>query len=90
MKSLKLDNLNINLKENSNNLNLNEIPEEIYNFYIGGYQPCKKWMKYRKLDNLTYKNIIHFHKIVFVLSQTIKIMEKIDLTIKKYGGWPIK
>jgi hypothetical protein len=29
------------------------IPEEVYNFYVGGYQVCQKWLKDRKGRELT-------------------------------------
>ena len=54
------------------------ISEEIWNFYIGSYQVLDKWLKSRKGQKLTSKDIETFIKIVNVLSETIKIMEKID------------
>ena len=33
------------------------IPEEVYNFHIGGYQVCQKWLKDRKGRTLTEEEI---------------------------------
>ena len=64
------------------------VPEKIYNFYIGGYQVCQKWLKDRKGRVLSVEDIDHYQKIVVALNETIRIMKEIDEVIDKYGGWP--
>jgi predicted helicase len=54
------------------------IPENVWNFYIGGFQVLNKWLKTRKGNKLTYKEIEMFIKIANIISETIKIMDKID------------
>ncbi len=54
------------------------IPEEVYNFQIGGYQVCQKWLKDRKGRELTEEEIGHYQKIVVALNETIRIMKEID------------
>ena len=66
------------------------IPEEVYNFYIGGYQVCQKWLKDRKGRTLTEDEIAHYQKIVVALKETIRIMEEIDEVIEGHGGWPVR
>jgi len=68
------------------------LPEEVWNFHIGGYQVCYKWLYDRKKAGrkLSAEDIEHYHKIVVALSETIKIMKQIDKTIEAHGGWPIK
>jgi uncharacterized protein with von Willebrand factor type A (vWA) domain len=66
------------------------IPEEVYNFYIGGYQICQKWLKDRKGRELTEEEIEHYQKIVVALNETIRIMEEIDAVIEGHGGWPVR
>lgn len=34
------------------------------------------------------QGVAHYHKIVIALSETIRLMEKIDAVIEKHGGWP--
>jgi hypothetical protein len=57
------------------------VPEIAWNFYIGGYQPAQKWLKDRKNRALSYENIEHYQKIIFVLAETDRIMKEIDLIL---------
>ncbi|NQE44492.1 hypothetical protein C5S31_00535, partial [ANME-1 cluster archaeon GoMg2] len=66
------------------------IPEEAYNFHIGGYQVCQKWLKDRKGRELTEEEIEHYQRIVVDLNETIRIMEEIDEVIEGHGGWPVQ
>lgn len=63
------------------------VPEEVWNFYVGGYQPCQKWLKDRKERTLSDEDILHYQKIVVSLKETIEIMKKID---KAIPGFPIE
>ncbi|BDI21050.1 DNA methyltransferase (plasmid) [Nostoc cf. commune SO-36] len=63
------------------------VPEEVWNFYVGGYQVCQKWLKDRKGRQLTDDDIQHYQRIVVALQQTIKLMNKIDQAIP---GFPIQ
>jgi hypothetical protein len=64
------------------------VTEEVWNFHIGGYQVCEKWLKDRKGRTLSADDIAHYHKIVVALSETIRIMKEIDEVIEQHGGWP--
>ena len=64
------------------------VPEAVWNFHIGGYQVCEKWLKDRKGRTLTDQDIAHYHKIVISLSETIRLMAEIDQVINAHGGWP--
>jgi hypothetical protein len=64
------------------------VREPFWNFHIGGYQVCEKWLKDRKGRTLTKDDIAHYHKIVVALSETIRLMAEIDKVIEKHGGWP--
>ena len=64
------------------------VPENVWNFHIGGYQVCEKWLKDRKGRKLSKDDIEHYQKIVVALNETIKIMAKIDKVIDVHGGWP--
>lgn len=67
-----------------------KLPVEVWNFHIGGYQVCYKWLYDRKkaARRLTDDDITHYHKIVVALAETIKLMTQIDNTIESHGGWP--
>jgi predicted helicase len=73
------------------------VPDEVWNFHIGGYQVCNKWLKDRQAKGgknprpgrvLTDEDIEHYQKIVVALSETIRIMAEIDEVIEARGGWP--
>ncbi|MBU1908740.1 MAG: hypothetical protein KJ726_01680, partial [Verrucomicrobia bacterium] len=61
-----------------------------WNFHIGGYQVCEKWLKDRKGRTLTYEDIQHYQEIVVALHETIRLMAEIDKVIEAEGGWPIQ
>jgi len=54
------------------------VPLTAWEFYIGGYRPAKKWLKDRYGRVLTYNDISHYQKIIVALTETDKIMKKID------------
>ncbi|AKS22501.1 MAG: DNA methyltransferase/helicase [Leptospirillum sp. Group II 'C75'] len=62
------------------------VSPEVWNFHIGGYQVCQKWLKDRKGRVLGYQDLIHYQKIVAALSKTISLQKQIDEAI---GKWPI-
>lgn len=64
------------------------VPEDVWNFHIGGYQVCEKWLKDRKGRTLSDEDIAHYQKIILALSETIRLMSEIDQVIESHGGWP--
>ncbi|MFL5243134.1 MAG: type ISP restriction/modification enzyme [Gemmataceae bacterium] len=64
------------------------VREPVWNFHIGGYQVCEKWLKDCKGRTLSKDDITHYQKIVVALSDTIRLMKEIDQVIDKHGGWP--
>lgn len=55
------------------------ITKEVFDFYVGGYQPAQKWLKDRKGRTLTAEDIIHYKKMCVAMSKTIDVMKEIDL-----------
>jgi predicted helicase len=66
------------------------VPREVWEFHIGGYQVCHKWLKDRKGRTLSIDDIEHYQHIVSALSETIRLMAEIDATIDQHAGWPIQ
>jgi predicted helicase len=64
------------------------VTKAIWEFHIGGYQVCEKWLKDRKGQMLSEDDIAHYQKIVVALSETIRLMGEIDQVIQEHGGWP--
>jgi predicted helicase len=54
------------------------ISQSVWDFYIGGYQPAQKWLKDRKGRILDDDDLEHYQKIIVVLNETIKVMDKIE------------
>jgi predicted helicase len=65
------------------------VPEEVWNFHIGGYQVCEKWLKDRKGRTLSNEDIAHYQKVVVALNETLRLMKEIDEVIERHGGWPM-
>ncbi|MDD2229642.1 MAG: N-6 DNA methylase [Candidatus Cloacimonetes bacterium] len=65
------------------------VPKEVWEFHIGGYQVCDKWLKDRKGRQLTYDDLTHYQQVVSALAATMKLMSDIDVVIDSRGGWPI-
>jgi predicted helicase len=65
------------------------VAPEIWEFHVGGYQVCQKWLKDRKGRALSFEDIEHYEGIVASLEQTIMLMSQIDRVIDVYGGWPM-
>jgi predicted helicase len=57
----------------------NGITEEVWQYQIGGYRVCDKWLKERKGRTLTLEEITVYCKIVTALSKTIELQKEIDV-----------
>ncbi len=63
------------------------VPPEVWEFQVGGYQVCQKWLKDRRGCNLTYNDTETYKKIVVALKETIRLMAEIDEAIP---AWPLE
>ena len=64
------------------------VPINVWEFHVGGYQVCHKWLNDRKGRTLTDEDIAHYQKIIVAIKETIRIMKEIDEAIDEHGGWP--
>jgi len=62
---------------------------DVWEFHIGGYQVCEKWLKDRRGRKLDYEDIRHYQRIAMALGETIKLMGQVDEVIESNGGWPM-
>lgn len=65
------------------------VAPETWDFHIGGYQVCEKWLKDRKGRLLSSDDIDHYRLVCATLAQTRVLMGEIDSLIEKHGGWPL-
>ena len=54
------------------------VPLEVWNMVISGYQIVDKWLKDRLGRTLTNEEIIHFQKMIVAIKRTIDIQNEID------------
>jgi type I restriction-modification system DNA methylase subunit len=64
-----------------------KVPENVWEFKVGGYQVCEKWLKDRKGRVLSSEDITHYQRVVVALKETIRLMKEIDKSIVK---WPME
>lgn len=65
------------------------VAPEVWNFHVGGYRVCEKWLKDRKGRTLSFQDLAHYSRIVAALADTIRLMASIDELIHKHDGWPL-
>ena len=54
------------------------VPAAVWDLYVGGYQPARKWLKDRIGKTLSFSDIRHYQEIITSLENTMKLMEEID------------
>lgn len=54
------------------------IPPEVYEYHIGGYQVCEKWLKDRKDRTLSLDEIQTYCRIITAIKETIEVQRDID------------
>jgi type I restriction-modification system DNA methylase subunit len=72
----------------SGSIGFHGVSEAVWNFHIGGYQVCEKWLKARRGRTLSKDDILHYQKMVVAVSETISLMGKVDQIVDAHGGWP--
>jgi len=63
------------------------VPDAVWDYHVGGYQVCEKWLKNRKGRKLLKDDIEHYYRIVVAIAETIRLIKEIHEMIDKYGGW---
>jgi predicted helicase len=63
------------------------VPQDVWEFHIGGYQVCLKWLKDRRGRELSKADKTHYARVIVALQETIRLMKEIDAAIP---GWPIE
>lgn len=62
----------------NNNNYFDSVEKEVFEYQIGGYQVCNKWLKDRKGRILLLTETEQYCKIVTVISKTLEIQQAID------------
>ncbi|RDV82321.1 type ISP restriction/modification enzyme [Ammonifex thiophilus] len=60
------------------------VPEEAWEFWVGSYQVCKRWLEERERRVLTLDEILRYQRIVTAIVETTRLMEAIDERIPSF------
>ena len=63
------------------------VPPDVWQYHVGGYQVCDKWLKDRRGRQLSYGEINEYCKITLAISETLRLVRQIDDAIPR---WPIE
>jgi len=78
----------VEYKENKVYINktqyFDNVNPEVWEFHIGGYQVCQKWLKDRKDRKLSGEDLENYLYILAALEKTQHLMAEIDETIPSF------
>ncbi len=60
-----------------------DVPKEVWEYHIGGYQVADKWLKDRKGRTLSSEEVAHYCRVVTALSETIKVQAALGELFKE-------
>ena len=55
-----------------------DVPIEVWEYEIGAYQVCEKWLKDRRREALSYAEVRQYRAILVAIAETLRMMGKID------------
>jgi len=55
-----------------------DVPSEVWEYHIGGYQVSEKWLKDRKGRQLSSEEVAHYARVVTAIAETITIQRSLD------------
>ena len=55
-----------------------DVPEEVWEYEIGAYQVCEKWLKDRKGEVLRHEDVRQYRAILVAVAETLAVMAEID------------
>ena len=53
-----------------------------WEYVIGGYEVCQRWLKERRGNNLTNEDILHYIKMILALKKTSLLIDEIDKIVE--------
>lgn len=62
------------------------VPPQAWEFHVGGYQVCEKWLKDRKERTLSFDEIETYRRSSEALREPLRLMDAVDQAIP---AWPI-
>lgn len=59
------------------------VPPDVWNFCVGNYCVCQRWLEAREGTTLDRQSIQDYQRLVILISETIELMNNVDLQIGK-------
>ncbi len=61
-----------------------DVPIEVWDYEIGAYQVCEKWLKDRRGSALSRDEVRQYRSILVAVAETLRLMETIDEIIEEF------
>ena len=58
-----------------------DVPEAVWEYEIGAYQACEKWLKDRKGEVLRHEDVRRYRAILVAVAETLAVMGEIDAVL---------
>ena len=55
-----------------------DVPSEVWEYEIGAYQVCEKWLKDRRGEVLSHADVRQYRAILVAVAETLRVMAEID------------
>ena len=55
-----------------------DVPSAVWEFEIGAYQLCEKWLRARRGEALTHADIRQYRQVLAAVAETLRVMQQID------------
>ena len=61
-----------------------DVSVDVWDYEVGAYQVCEKWLKDRKGSVLGYNEVRQYRNILIAVAETLRLMEEIDEIIEEF------
>ena len=55
-----------------------DVPEKVWEYEIGSYQVCEKWLKDRRGEVLRHEDVRQYRAILVAIAETLTVMDEVD------------
>lgn len=64
------------------------IPMEVWDFHVGGYRVCDRWLRDRRGRVLSFNDLASYERVVGAINESLGVITEIEAAIENRGGWP--
>ena len=58
-----------------------DVPKSVWEYEIGAYQVCEKWLKDRRRETLRHEDVRQYRAILVAIAETLAVMAEIDVVL---------